>query len=602
MFCPNCGSQVSDNAKFCPNCGSSLAVAPAPQAVPAQEPAPQPVTPQPVWKPDPEAYRQQPPQQDYQQAWQQPQQQAYQPQQAPQQAWQQPRQQDYQQAYQQPYQQQDYQQAWQPSAAVPVEAKKRSPKKGILIGVGCLLLAALIGGGIWFLSRGGGSRNKLARAAANSFAQLKDYTGTLPNLQKIIENAEALEGNSAMHLDYKTQSQMSYSYGEDYSYSFEAGYDFHVDADKDAKAFAADAILNSDGTEIPLKLYLNEDQLQVGSSLLLDDNEVISLPLKDLAKQWNDSALSEITNVKLPEDLNLEELMDNDSEATLTELYGEDWATFRDSVQTSEYEGTSPFEGKGTTYALTWDKEALKRMTDKTEDVEDLLDLDIDGPEDLGRIDFSELGAKAVIAILGEIDKAVKQGPLFYVEDDLLLGLYTVIEPEDADRTEITLRLAGEQNPWEHIAFKVCTGAEGNTDDFIVDVKLTAANGQLRIDVAYHEESSTGYVGDESNGSVVYNDADGKITFFEEDGESSEYMPEIRLVPEDGGFRFSMKTDYGDGDSYVSVSETSYAVTNKVGKIAPLSDAPTNILKLTEEELQDLVERIQDKIDQYNMD
>ena len=588
MFCPNCGSQVADQAKFCPNCGSVLAAAPAAQAAPVQEPAP---APQPVWKPDPEAYRQQyqqPQQQDYQQAWQQPQQQAYQ----------QPQQQDYQQAYQQQPSQQPYQQ----SAAVPVEAKKRSGKKGILIGLGCLVLAALIGGGIWFLNRGGLGGNKLLRAARNSFASFQSYTESLPNLHQIAENVEAMEGSKTMHVDYQTQYQMSFDYGGGASYSYKSGYDLHADADRDAKVFAANGTIDANGTEIPIQLYLDEEQFQASSSMLLDENEVLSLPLKDLAKQWNASALSELTEVKLPEDLNLEDLMDNDFEAALTEVYGEDWTTFRSSVQTAEYEGTSPFEGKGKTYTLTWDREALKRMTAKTPEIDELFDLDIDGPEDLSKIDFSELRANAVVAVLGEIDKALKQEPLFYVENDLLVGLRAVIEPEDEDPTEITVRLVGEQNPWEHITVKVRTGSDEDFEDDIVDVKLTIANGKLRIDFTYHEEYSSGYVSDESTASLVYNDADGRITIEQDGAEIGDDMPEICLVPVDGGFRFSMKTDYSEGDSYSYVTETAYAVSNKIGSIAPLSDAPTNILKLTEEELQDLVERIQEKINQYDVD
>ena len=570
MFCPNCGSQVADQAKFCPNCGSVLAASPAPQAAPVQEPVP---APQPVWKPDPEAYRQQP---------QQPQQ---------------PQQQDYQQAYQQPYQQ-----PYQPSAAVPVEAKKRSGKKGLLIGIGCLVLAALIGGGIWFLNRGGLGGNKLLRAAQNSFASFKSYTEPLPNLHQIAENAEALEGSKTMHVDYEMLYEMSYSYGGNSSYSYKTGYDLHADADRDAKVLAADGNINANGTEIPIRLYLSEDQLQAGSDLLLDKNEVLSLPLKDLAKEWNASALSEMTEVKLPEDLNLQELMDNDFEAALTEIYGEDWTTFRNSVQTSEYEGESPFEGKGKTYTLTWDREALKRMTAKTPEIDELFDLDIDGPEDLGKIDFSELRANAVVAILGEVDKALKQEPLFYVENDLLVGLRAVIEPEDSEPTEVTVRLVGEKNPWEHITVKVRTGSEDNYEDEIVDVKLTIANGKLRIDFTHREEDSDGYVSDDDTSSIVYNDADGRITL-EENGEAVEYSSDMFLVPTDGGFRFTTKSGYAEEDgSYSYSSETAYAVSNKIGKLAPLSDAPTNILKLTEEELQDLVERIEEKINEYDVD
>ncbi len=91
MFCPNCGTQVSDSTAFCPNCGTRLAaqaapaapapepVSPAPAPAPTPAPIPEPVQPaqqQAAYQPQPQAaYTQQP---AYQQQAPYPQQVSYQ--------------------------------------------------------------------------------------------------------------------------------------------------------------------------------------------------------------------------------------------------------------------------------------------------------------------------------------------------------------------------------------------------------------------------------------------------------------------------------------------------------------------------------------------
>ena len=243
MFCPQCGNQLREGELFCSNCGTRLnAAVPNPQQA-YQQPAPQ----QTWQQPNPQQTYQQT---DAQQAWQQP---------DPQQAWQQT---DAQQAWQQPAPQQAYQPQ---SFAQPVAAKKRSKGKGVLIGVGCVALAALVGGGIWFLTRSGAPKNKLLKAAAKSLEELKAYTADLPNLHSIAENADAVSAEKALHMD--AQFDMDFSYG-DGGYSSSNSQQFRINMDLDgaerrARITGSYAMENDGVTrEIPASVYLDQDQLQ----------------------------------------------------------------------------------------------------------------------------------------------------------------------------------------------------------------------------------------------------------------------------------------------------------------------------------------------------
>lgn len=70
MFCPTCGSPISDDAKFCPVCGSAIGAAsatPAPQPAPQPQPALQPtqIQPTPVQAVQPQPQQQYAGQQQY---------------------------------------------------------------------------------------------------------------------------------------------------------------------------------------------------------------------------------------------------------------------------------------------------------------------------------------------------------------------------------------------------------------------------------------------------------------------------------------------------------------------------------------------------------
>ena len=582
MFCPQCGNQLREGELFCSNCGTRLnAAAPNPQQT-YQQPAPQ------------QAWQQPNPQQTYQQtdaqqAWQQP---------DPQQAWQQT---DAQQAWQQPnpqqtWQQTDAQQAYQPqSFAQPVAAKKRSKGKGVLIGVGCVALAALVGGGIWFLTRSGAPKNKLLKAAAKSLEELKAYTADLPNLHSIAENADAISAEKALHMDVRYGSGYTYGEGE---YASSSGGEIRISLDVDgvkrSSLLTGSYRQEYDGEvrEIPAAIYLDQEQLQLGSSALLEEGEAISIPIKDLAKEWNASALAKLADFQLPEDLDLTADPDRDLEKTLLETYGEDWTKLKESFDTVPYEGTPHFGDEGVTYTLTWDRDALKRMRDKTDlDLEDMFDIrDLD---DLTRLDLDGLSAQLFVAVLGELNEQITQQQ-FYVEDGVLTGIWLQTDENDAE-TEI--RLCGENNPWEHIVSKSFTRYENYTVNETVDVSMKKADGQLRLSVTSKREDSEdeSYSYEEGPITLIYNDADGRISVTDEDGEPMEDAPELYLTPAEQGFTLSAKA-VEEGGSWTDHTEMSFTVSGKLGPIAPISTSATKLLQLSEQELKELAERIQNKL------
>ena len=567
MFCTNCGKQLDDKALFCPYCGARRTAPGAAPEVPGEaseprmtEPTPpasedrtdQGFVPRPLWQAEAQA--------------------APGPQAAP-----------------------GTQAAPEmPAASGPVTAAKRPRRKGLLIGAGCVALAALVGGGIWLLTRLHKPTNRLLAAAQRSAEALEDYTADLPNLHSILENADKLSDSNTEHLDLSYGNHVTNNYN---GQSFRQGSTFSLEADLDRAAKQAavnagmDVNMYDETLSIPFRFYADQEQLQMGSDALLDKGEAVSLPLKDLAKQWNASELGKLSGIELPEDLDLSAKPDADLEQALEKAYGEDWILLRDSFDTLEYDGDSHFGADGTTYTLSWDRDALKRMYDKTDlDTDELLDIqDLD---DLTRIDLNDLAAKIVVTALGEINESVSQQQ-FYVVDGCLTGIWLEITPEDEEPVQVELRLLGENNLWERLEINVTIGDNGRSSTNTVELALRKQDGSLRAELSAKNDGEI-----LETYAIVYQDADGLITM-EEDGEPVEDLPEIRLKPAEQGFSFSVEEHEEYGDSYQIDMELWLLVSGKLNAaVEPISPTPIELLKLSQQELEDLARRIEDKLDE----
>ena len=533
MFCTICGNQLDESALFCPHCGAKVGAA-------AANPAPEQTAPVSPFAPPPAPEANAPRAEDAQQAYQ-----AYAPQAAaPQSGWQ------------------------QPYEAAPVQTKKKRGK-GLAIGLGCVLLAVLVAGAIWFLNRKGGDKplEQLRAPADNSYAALCDYVEELPNLHKLLENARALEEGD--HLKASLRFHMG-SPDDGEAQFVPVGFDLNLELaqDKTKQRTRLQAKVQVQGIEIPLRLYMDPEQLQLALPGILNEDEVLSLPLKDLPAKWNASALSKLLGVELPENLDLSGLAASDPTASLEKFYGEDWTRFYDSLEVVPYEGSARFD-RGETLTLRWDKAALQTLLDKTE-------LDMNETLDLEDADLSSVGAQMLVNMLGELEKNLEDLQ-FCKENDMLTGLYA-----KTAEGGVELRLCGEGSPWEHITVDV----ENDGEREGADIRLVKGGGQLRLEAVRTENGED--AGDEP-AAIVYNDADGLIRF--EGPDLDEELPELRLLPAEGGLslKLSQNEDYSSVDMDLTLSGEKQSVEPFTGEIKDL-------LSMSQTELQGLLMRIMLKI------
>lgn len=475
-----------------------------------------------------------------------------------------------------------------------LQADKRSGKKGLLIGLGCLVLAAVVGLGVWFLTR---SREPaLEQAAQNSLAELRAYVEDLPNLNAIVTNAEKLGKSQGLHTELSfTQEQLAdgEKLGEMKAVS-------NGDLSRSAVRFSGR--LAYDDQELEFSAYADAEQLQLAAPKLLGEQETVSLPLKDLTKQWNESALSELLGVTMPQEVEelfsgLEKLKNaEDAEAALERLYGQDWTQLRDSFRSEKYEGTPHFEGKGVTYTLKWDREALKRIYEKVGD-EPMESVEIESIQDLGKL--SELSANLYMSLLGRLSEEIED-PQLYVEGGRLIGLYLEGRAPEEKESWAELRLAGEGNIWERVLFIVNDQkSDGGSVRKTTEIRLKKEDGCLLLEVEeLEQDSSDPYQYEGKPFSLRYSDADGALTISAW-GEPAEELPKLFLLPDGDGVRIKAETEEEFDYGYSAVIRADLQLHGLNAAVEPLSRTPTELLKLSEEEAMELLQRINEQVTSF---
>lgn len=537
MFCPNCGTQISEQNLFCPSCGAKNPVA---------------GTAQPTYRPESQPYA--------------------------------PSAQSYGEPAPQPY-------ADPMTPAQPTQIKsKKSMKKPLILGIGGVLLAALIGFGIWFLVRINRPDAKLYKAAQKSSEELGDLCHQLPNLGLVWDNLDAMSGQDAFHIGFAIQERMSMSFSNEDVPRYSEGVQFQgsVDYDKNAKQFGGSVtILGDNGDNVSARLYLDQTQVQLGSDKLLGEGEVVSVPLKDLGQQWNNSTLSRLSGVTLPEDLSVDLFSETDYEQALVNAFGDSWTRFEDSVEVTKFQGDPYFGTAGDTYTVTWDSAALQQMVpmaqQKLDQLEDITFEALMGSE------AENITAYAIVTVLGQVDEHVDNIQAYVNSDGCLAGLYFHVVNDCA----LAIHLDGAENIWQHITVNYIPDANGDWQNEPETLEITTqiANGKMRITAAMQGDYDEG-------GAIEYNDADGTIRIIseDEDYDEEEETYTVAIRPNGNGVSFVVEysMDYTDSwyddDSSMTYSNSAhleFVLAPLSGSIQALSANPRNLLSMTEQELEE---------------
>ena len=482
------------------------------------------------------------------------------------------------------------------------------PKKkrtGLLIGLGCLVLALLAVGGWWLLNHLHRDPLKDLKAATKLTWNCRmDLTKDLPNLHKANENVDKFlnADDKHMELSFKVEGVEEIP---------DVSAQFSVDRDGSAKKTMLHGKVTVDELDVPFDLYMDKNEIQIGSSKLLNEGEVLAIPLKDFGKKWNASALVTSESDKVPEDLSLSFLAEGLSEDSMKAAFGDDWSKFMKSVsyrKATEADGKSVFTGTGELYVLSYDEELLTKMGKEAESVLNSLK---------GDPQMDKLLPAVAVGILSEFSKEI-EAPKFLISDGMLLG--ASIQHKGAQEF-IRFELLGEDNPWSRYTLDELTLDPATQELKVtrsIEYTVTVADGQMRTKMVQTEAGSSEPM---AVMECVYNDADGSLSYSGTGGSSSfgfndmtmtnDEFPDltksllegmtIREVPTEDGVHMELSMDLGKilaDYAYPVEGAMSYSIdlSPKTGSVQALSKEPTQLLELDQMSLGMLVMRIYNKI------
>lgn len=526
MYCTKCGNEMADEALFCPYCGTRRFLAPEPltsEPSPGEAAAPEPITAVEMPEAERPAHIDEP---------------------------------------------------------QPVTAHRRSLGRGLLAGLGCLLLAALVAGGIWVLLRLNRPDARLYRAASESLSELERYVEDLPNLRTIVKNLRDLEPQTALRLRMEVTKGSDEDWLESQLDFGKFSLEYDIDSSNGRSMLTGTIAYQSEtgGMEIPIGIYIDKEQIQFASTALLEEGEALAVPNKGFAEEWNRSVFALALGITMPE----EELpTETDMQAALETLYGEDWKKLHDSFQVEEQKDSSRFSGSGTTYVLRWDRDLLHSLREKTGDeFAELFDYDEEDIERLLRLNSSEINAKLLILFLSELSDDLSD-PLAYVEDGQLRAV--VFTGGEDNPREVEIRLMGEENAWEHILITTTRERYGKTVTKSAELQLRKSDGKLFLDVTETDSED-----DVQTEVLTYRDSDGAITV----GDAYEEQLDgcLYLTPEEDGVQLRYAKTEGSDSGY------SLFVSGKLGRIQPFTNTPIEVLKLNLADLKELAERAANKL------